>query len=306
MKILVVNEKSLFYDYYKKKGIGVAIYKSITSEYLRAFRRVHLTMRLPFFSVWYTKEFRQVSPKETKEVVIFDSMLSVKPANYLRKKYTDLRIIYWHWNHIDIPFFFKSFDTGIERWSYDTIDCEQYKMRFNTQFYIADFANSNNLPIERDCFFIGAVKTRGPYIEKCRDALEAAGLDSLFILSDNTRKDRERKWVEYHDILNYIKTSRCVIDIVPDTQYGMTLRPLEALFLKKKLITNYKDIIKSDFYHRDNIFILDVDDISRLYEFVKSPFNDVVSQYAPYYDMWTWLERFTIGEKLKINNNESD
>ena len=81
--------------------------------------------------------------------------------------------------------------------------------------------------------------------------------------------------------------------MVAEWQDGITLRPLEAFFLKKKLITNMKNIVKYDFYNSNNIFILGVDDFNKISEFINSPFDDKdYNRIVEKYCFRGWLKRF--------------
>lgn len=51
--------------------------------------------------------------------------------------------------------------------------------------------------------------------------------------------------------------SRCVLDSAQEGQLGLTIRVIEALGAKKKLITTNKDIISYDFFHPENIYVYD-------------------------------------------------
>ncbi|MDM0906259.1 hypothetical protein QTI73_11165 [Clostridium perfringens] len=56
--------------------------------------------------------------------------------------------------------------------------------------------------------------------------------------------------------MNYIiSNSRCILDCAQSGQSGLTIRVLEALGAKKKLITTNKDIINYDFYREENIYV---------------------------------------------------
>jgi hypothetical protein len=70
------------------------------------------------------------------------------------------------------------------------------------------------------------------------------------------------------------------------------MRATEALFYSKKLITNNPLILKYDFYHKDNVFILGYDDFSRLDEFIMSPFNHIVDKFKENYTFEAWFKRF--------------
>ena len=72
-----------------------------------------------------------------------------------------------------------------------------------------------------------------------------------------------------------LSQSNCILDYNQEGQVGLTLRPMEALFLEKKLITNNKDIKNYDFYNPSNIFILGENNIEDIKEFINKPYEKV-------------------------------
>ena len=105
----------------------------------------------------------------------------------------------------------------------------------------------------------------------------------------------------YNDVLKISARSKAIIEIVLPNQMGLTWRALEALFLKKKLITNNKNIKTYDFYNKDNIFIFGIDSISDLKSFINSPYVEIENSILKKYSFSTWIKYM-----LEDNNNEFD
>ena len=72
----------------------------------------------------------------------------------------------------------------------------------------------------------------------------------------------------------------------------MTWRPLEAMFYRKKLITNFKDIKEYDFYIKDNIFIIGEDDLNNIKNFVNTGYVDISQNIIKKYTIDGWIENF--------------
>ena len=100
------------------------------------------------------------------------------------------------------------------------------------------------------------------------------------------------KPMDYQENLMHIAKSKAVLEVLREGQSGQTLRALECLFYQKKLITNDKSVKEYDYYHPQNIFILDEDDMERLTVFLEEPFADVSEKMIEKYDCEMWLERF--------------
>lgn len=115
------------------------------------------------------------------------------------------------------------------------------------------------------CFFLGRDKGRLQCLTDLAKDLENAGCEIDFsIVKDRTSTgesifyiDRE---IDYaYSFLNTIM-SDIVIDIVQKGQTGWTLRVLEAIYLNKKVITNNSEILHSEFYSPERVFILGLRD----------------------------------------------
>lgn len=98
--------------------------------------------------------------------------------------------------------------------------------------------------------------------------------------------------IDYKEILNYINKSKCLIDIVQNGQCGLSWRALEAMFYRKKLITNFKDIKEYDFYKKDNIFIIGEDDLNNIKNFVNTGYVDIPENIIKKYTIDGWIENF--------------
>lgn len=99
------------------------------------------------------------------------------------------------------------------------------------------------------------------------------------------------------DDLNQIfLESKCVLDAPQAGQTGLTIRTIECLGAKRKLITTNKDIKKYDFYNENNIYVFDgkLDDNSKFFleDYIELS-NDVYEKYS----LRSWLKTMLYEEK---------
>lgn len=93
------------------------------------------------------------------------------------------------------------------------------------------------------------------------------------------------KGQEMNDIY---EESRCVLDSAQDGQQGLTIRTIEALGAKKKIITTNEDIVNYDFYKKENIYVYRGQfDYSS--EFFTLPYHDVEQGIYDKYSLRNWL-----------------
>lgn len=224
------------------------------------------------------------------EIVIEDSIFDYTPLEYIREIKPKIRVAFCFRNRVkaQIGHFMhpeelrKQF--GCELWTYSQEDSTKYNMIKYNQFYlISKDILIKKPPIIYDLYFIGKDKHRMKKLIELKRKLDRFDLISKIeiVASSGIKYSGDEKLmlvpsIPYNEVLNNVLQSRCVIDIVEDSNYGMTFRCLEAMVLKKKLLTNYVDIKDVDFYCKNNIFILGVDDESQLKEFIFSPFDDSI------------------------------
>ena len=296
LKIFVINEQVQFYqEYCSNASVGVVYLR--VGKLGKLLRRLHLKSRLPMFHLWYTKSFRTAGKDSETEVILFDTILTLPAVKYLKKKYPKTRVIYWYWNHIYHPEWLKEIPNGVEKWSYDPEDCRLYGLRFNTQFYFKSIADYRieDFPIAYDFSFVGAVKSRASQIDKCSKLIDNSGFSKHFVVIDYQTKIKRVHGIPYSEVVSIVRKSRCVVDILPEAQKGLSIRPLEALFMHKKLITNFKPIKDFPFYSPRNIFIIGHDKDPELHKFMSLPFDHALAdEQSDYYDFKNWLNRFQL------------
>lgn len=153
-------------------------------------------------------------------------------------------------------------------YSYDPVQCERLGMEHLEQFFPFDIEDARQVPTQRAggqqkplCFFLGRDKGRAQRLESLAGELSAQGCDLDFlIVRDDTSRTPCRYHVgallSYEDNLARAKACDVLVEINQPGQTGLTLRPLEAAFFDKKLITDNKRVKETSFYHPDRFYVL--------------------------------------------------
>lgn len=95
--------------------------------------------------------------------------------------------------------------------------------------------------------------------------------------------------IEFNDNLVNVQQADILIDLVISAHTGLSFRTFEALFFKKKLITNNVSIVHYDFYHPDNILVWDGKDNAALESFLALPYNTAIDEIARKYHFGNWI-----------------
>jgi len=283
-----------------------AIYKQV-GIFLRIIRRIHYKTRIPFKHIWYGGWLERLT--EYKVIIIFQSLFGNEIFGYIRNRGYDGRLICYYRDTQDMKWIregchadeLKALRDDVELWTFDGEDAENYGMRYNPQFYF-EIAGDKPHKIKYDAIFIGAAHSREKEINGIYNKLKSKCLMLNFIVQHD-EKYRPKKInginyitnnMDYEQIIHANCQSRCIVEIMNGKQQGMTVRALEALFLRCKLITNNIAIKEMDFYHPDNIFIDGVDDWDEILGWLKRPFREIPLNIRNEYLASRWLERFFI------------
>jgi hypothetical protein len=269
-----------------------AITKTIRKIHFKRFKSCH--------SLWYS-DFYDVN--DVSKVILFDSILSLQILDDIRSNFKGAKIYFYYWNVItslsDLDIIKSKVD---EIFSFDINDCQKYNLHYNSQFYF-NIKGGTHLSTIYDAYFIGYDKGRYKILKQLIDTLEKCNLNFKIQIKANTSKKikykipkqyRINKEIDCGTIVENAKSAKAIIDIVQKHKSGLTLRAMEALFLGKKLITNNVFIKDYDFYHKENIFILDDGNgnLHQLPDFLNKPYMKMDRNIMKKYLFENWVQNF--------------
>ncbi len=200
------------------------------------------------------------------------------------------KLFFWAWNPIKIDgfsFIKKIKELGYLPFTFEPKDAERFQIGLLHQFYRMKLDYQENEEYKYDFYFIGFIKNRSREIEELRSLLINEGFSVCFHVVQNVDQV-----IPYEQSLINYRYAKCLVELVEDGLEGITLRPLEALALRKKMITNNTEIINEEFYNPNNIFVLELDNINRLGEFLNSEFIDIDMSVLLKYDVNEWIRFF--------------
>lgn len=196
------------------------------------------------------------------------------------------------------PFLYK--DLSVKFFTCDRKIANKYNIDFMPYFYIfspiayEEYGKMVVTAPESDVFFVGEEKgDRAKRIAQIKDILAAANLQyDIHLVPQDRRGKKKSAYMAYADVIEHVKRSKAVLELISDGQTGITQRPYEALFLRKKLITTSAEIKHYDFYCEENVFILGERDVQELPRFLNAPLKDVDSEVAKKYTLRYWVNSF--------------
>lgn len=263
---------------------------------------------------YYKDIIDQTSNKEYDYVFFLKAeVITLKMLRSLKARQSNALFILYMWDSIknssrDIEELFPAFDKIL---SFDRKDAQENDLLvFRPLFYLDDYEElgKTNVDPKYDISFVGTGHTdRYSLVTKIKKSCKTIGLRGFFFLylqdpkvylfrklfQKSFRKAKFSDFaytpLEKQKILDIILQSHCVLDIQRDVQTGLTMRCVEVLGAKRKLITTNKDVVNYDFYDPNNILVIDRNDPTITNDFIKSPFQEIDDKVYKNYSLFNWV-----------------
>lgn len=263
-----------FEDLRSIKDVRLKSLSSLDNWRLSFYERLNIKLPPPNFFLW------QFNFKKDKYVFILEHMVLLYWGcdwiNQIKRKYGD-----------SVFFVLTLFDSMsassvslIEakemilktKWdlvySFDKKDVEMYGWKWLGFSYFSSFFDRGSIGIKNDAYFVGGLKGgRTELIMNTAEKMEKEGVDLLFeLLPPACDRDNYKncstahihylnKVVKYHRILDEVRGSNCIVEILQKQQHCQSYRYFEAIYYNKKLLTNNPDVVNYPFYNPDYIKI---------------------------------------------------
>jgi hypothetical protein len=330
-KILLLAPDFFGYDLAIKEklesfGASIFLYNERPSSnvFIKAIIRVKKDL-IKFYSKRYFLEIINNHRSENFDYifVIKGEVINKEILSFFKKQYKQATFILYMWDSI------KNYNSTKEAlplydhaFTFDKNDVEQYsEFKFRPLFFIDTFDASkysqNYSNEQNDLLFIGTVHSdRWIVISKIIGQVQKLKLKFfyypfiqsplIFILRkifDKKLMSLPFKDVKFHSLskektANYILNSKIIIDIQHPNQTGLTMRTIEILGMRKKLITTNKIIEQYDFFNNNNILVVDREYPVLLEEFINLKYEEIDSNILIRYSLEGWIKE--IFENLKL------
>lgn len=282
----------------KYKDSIVLINPKLNSKVIRALRKIHIYSNLKSKKIWvdFLLKNKEIANSKQNTIIIFDAPIWIKNIDYIVNRFKDCKIVFWFWNIIKDQKTISSIKKSCDIiYTFDKDDAKKHHLEYHPQFTWIDRSIDSTI-LENDIFFVGRNKGRLKLLEKIYENCKKENLKTKFyVLKDNKNDfsdvfDLKEKPLSYEEVIREVLKSKCILDINQDGQTGLTLRALEALFLKRKLITNNTDLKNYDFYKPENIYFINKENIEISNQFINSEFCDVDRDIICSYTVDHWIE----------------
>lgn len=282
--------------------------------FTKAFIRINKKIIKKKIENYYNDILKKISTINFDYVIIINiEAMSSEILKKLRDQQQSAKFILYMWdsilnkkNTVELIVFFDSV------YSFDKQDCAKIEsIKFRPLFYgnsykqIADSSST----IKYDLCFIGTVHSdRYSILQKIIEIRSKIEIKFFFYMyfqkhilfwvkkiKDPKFKKAKRQDFHYRPLIssetiNYIGHSKIIIDINHPKQSGLTIRTIEALGAKKKLITTNSDIKNYDFYNEDNILIIDRNNPEIPIKFFNTKHKEIPIEIYNKYSISSWIQ----------------
>lgn len=234
----------------------------------------------------------------------------------LREKLKRARFIYYSWDSVrNNPNFEGAAAHFDELFTFDAEDAKRDPyLKLRPLFFLNEYRNLEKVPELYDICFVGTVHSdRYRLIRKLGEIFTQAGASMQFYMYIPHRmiywtnrlftpafwrtkpSDFAFSPLKKQDLLRLIARSKAVLDIQHPGQTGLTMRTMEMVGARKKLVTTNPFVSEYDFFRRENILIVDRNKPVIAAEFISSTYVDLPTDIYEKYSLDGWIrEIFSI------------
>lgn len=189
--------------------------------------------------------------------------------------------------------------------TYDFGEAKTYGLRhFDTLGYGAIMDTDKKDSFVQDVYFLGYAKDRLEEIYAAYKAFSEKGFRCKFIICG---VPKAKQWnapgliystpITYKENIQNVIRSKCILELIQGGSNAPTLRVMEALVYKRKLITNNAELLRQPYYDQNNMQVITKPD-EKCFEFLRKPINEIAVDDAmldPYHRI-EFLENLFAGE----------
>jgi hypothetical protein len=241
-------------------------------------------------------------------LIIQGEGVTAQTLKMLRDSYPRARLVFYTWDSIDNkPHSRQNLNLYDHCATFDPYDAKKYGMHFRPLFYSDGFDNQDSAVYTYDLSFVGTVHSdrykivcslleqlppdAQTFVYLYMQAPWMYDLRRIFTMTvaGASREDFRFEPLSKDVVQTIFFASKIVIDIEHINQRGATMRTMEALGSKRKLVTTNKSLRNYDFYNPMNIQIVDRKVPILDKEFLLSPYQAVPEKIRQRYSISQWV-----------------
>lgn len=323
MKLLLImpnffNYPELIKEELNQMGYEVDFFddRPSTNAWVKAAIRINKNMIHTYIKKYFNEVMNTVRSKQYDVVFLISGQslsFSEDMIEEIKRVQSSAKFVLYQWDsQTNFPYIKQVQKYFDKCYSFDRRDIKETpNLKFLPLFYsrtYEEIGKKNNKDYRYDFCFVGTAHPKKyKFIKMMSEQLKTVYPKQFiyfffpspivyFYRKVMNKELRGAKYKEFHYVplkgkeMNEVyEASRCVLDSAQDGQLGLTIRVLEALGAKKKLITTNEDIVNYDFYCPENIYLYD-GKIDMNNVFFKEDYKEVSQGIYEKYSLRSWLK----------------
>lgn len=328
MKLLLImpnffNYPQLITEELNRMGYEVDFFddRPSTNAWVKAAIRINKKLIQTYIKRYFDEVMKTVSSKKYDVVFLISGQslsFSEDMIAHIKEFQPRAKFVLYQWDsQTNFPYIKRVQHFFDKCYSFDRKDTKETPtLKFLPLFYsrvYEELGAKNKKDFKNDFCFIGTAHPKKyKFIKMMSEQLKAVYPKQFiyfffpspivyFYRKVMNKELRGAKYSEFHyepltgqKMNDVYEASRCVLDSAQAGQLGLTIRVLEALGAKKKLITTNEDIVNYDFYRPENIYVyeghIDLDNV-----FFKEEYKEVDKEIYEKYSLRSWLKKIVEG-----------
>lgn len=303
------------YDAISKKGNKVTlIYENIemVNHFYRTVHKFFPGCRDKVFYDYYKRNLKKTSEKYDRVIIIHGGNINKQIMELIKRYCTDeCKYIMYQWDNVKTNNGFLKYIHYFDKiYTFDMLDAKEYGWTYRPLFFIDDLVKEKKKEVDIAYFCSLHSKRAELYniivdLAKKKNFSLFVNVYSQFVIYFKHKyldkrpeyqairdKDVSFNSLQISEAYDLYNKSKIVLDFSSPYQNGYTMRTIESLGAKCKLVTNNKLIKEADFYNPNNILIYEDDfsDFDLPDSFFNTPYEDIPESIYRYYSIDTWAE----------------
>ncbi|MCS6229736.1 lipopolysaccharide biosynthesis protein [Shewanella baltica] len=319
-KILFISP--VFFGYHNKirselarQGAHVDFFneRPLNSSVGKILLRLKINFLISFFVKFYYDKIISFSLGKNYDYLflLIPETINHDHINRIKALNPNMKVVIYMWDSIKNRPHAKSLIDIADRFcTFDPQDCkERDKLSFLPLFYTDDYKfNSSNKERAFNSCFIGTIHSdRFFLVKNIAEKVKVEGKNDflffycpsylLFLLKKLFTaelkgvpfKNISFKPLLQNEIRSIVEQSNVIIDVEHPMQVGLTMRTIEMIGARRKLITTNADVINYDIFNASNIFFVDRLNPIVASEFTSSVYHDLPEPIYNKYSLVNWV-----------------
>lgn len=301
-----MEEMGAVVDYYDER--------SIRNSFSKALLKINPNI-FYFKSIKYYKKILNDNKNNKYDyiLIIKCDMIPTKILKIMKQTYPNAKLVLYLWDSIrNMPGILSKIEYFDYCKSFDLSDSKKYDfLSFRPLFYGDEYKKElkKNKSYKYDISFLGTIHSdRYKIIKELESIANKNNLKSYWFkyLQSNfiyyfyklTKKEYKNTKIQDFDfkkmnakeISRIVDESKCILDIQHPRQTGLTMRTIEMIGMNKKIITTNSNIKNYDFYNKNNIYIIDRNNLKLDLDFLRTDYKFLKKDIYNKYSLEYWIK----------------